>query len=123
MSIHQPNETPAQKADRMFKAFVIRCYEILLTRMLPAAPAETLQEVATLAEQAMTEVPELSMHEALRTKVYNLFPLSEANAKSLHETVCRFAHNITGALAHKGQEIVDGTYTADSFFNEVPVGG
>ena len=123
MSIHQPDETLDQRADRMNKAFIIRAYQLLLTRMLPQNSAESILEVAQLAEQAMTEVPELSMHEGLRDKTYALCPLSEANAKALHETLCRFAPNVIGALVQKGMEIVNGAYTGDDFINTVPIGG
>lgn len=124
MSLSQNlSETLEQKADRMYMAFVLRSYELLLTRMLPQASVETIKEVAALAEKAMTEVPDLTMHAELKDKVYNLCPLSKENAISLHDTVCRFAPNIAGAIAHKGNDIIRGIYSGDDFFNEIPIGG
>ncbi len=111
-------ETLSQKADRMNKEFITRCYELLLKKMLPQASAEALSEVSVIAEQAMTEVPDLSMHEVLRDKAYALCPMSEEQAKMLHSCVCRFAPNVMGVLMQKGMEIVNGEYTADDFFNQ-----
>lgn len=118
MTTSEIKETPEQIADRMNKVFVIRCFELLILRMLPNCSLSVITPVAEVAEQAMTEVADLRSHSELKDKLYNLCPLSEENAKTLHSTVCCFASNIMGVLMQKGQEIVNGTYTAEIFFNQ-----
>ncbi len=110
------NETLDQRADRMNKIFIIDCYVLLLTRILPNEKEENIKPVAELVEKAMTEVPDLTMHEELKDKVYALCPLSEDNAIALHTAICSFAPNVMGALLQKGMAIVDGSYSAEDFF-------
>ena len=110
-------ETPEQHADRMNQSFVIRCFELLMIQMLPSTNVDEIQEVAKVAEHAMTKVTNLIEYEDLRNKLYSLCPLNEGQAKALHVVVCNFAPNIVGAIVHKGQEIANGTYTAEVFFS------
>lgn len=107
-----------EEVDAKYKQFVIRCFELLLTKMLPHSNISDLASVAEVVEQSMTEVPDLTLHDGLRDKLYSLCPFSEENAKTLHMTVCCFAPNVMGVLMQKGIEIANGTYTPEIFFSQ-----
>lgn len=107
--------TPAE-VDEKFKAFAIRCFEIQLGKMYLGVDANKLKDVATVAEQAMTETPVIHAHPSLRIQVSNIAVNDKQIIELTMQTLTSLSANIMGAFAHKGPEIMEETYTPEIFF-------
>lgn len=115
----QLDETKEQRADRKNKEFVIACYVLLLTRMLIIANVDKVKAVAEKAEAAMTKTTNIATDMDLREAVDDMLEnIDHVQPVTLLFSIARFAQNIMGVLAYRGELIMDGTYTAEDFFKE-----
>lgn len=105
-----------EEVDVKFKAFAIRCFEIQLSKMYLGIDANKLKDVATVAEQAMTETPVIHMHHGLRAQVLAIAGNDQQITELTMQTLTSLSATIMGALVHKGPEIMEDTYTAEIFF-------
>lgn len=104
------------EADKKNTTFVVSCMEIQLKKMFPLVDDERITEVAVIAEKAMTKFEDILESDELARKLGEIAEDID-HSEAAHQVLSRFAPNIMGALVHKGPEILDGTFTAQAFFD------